>query len=60
MKSICICTKLRKSIPNNEKSMENEKEKKSRGNYTKNLDFINMKKLSKSITINLSRKLFLY
>ena len=50
---------LRKFMPNNGKSMANEKGNKSSGNCIKNLDFINMKKLSKAIAIELSRKLSL-
>ena len=57
MESIFNCKMLRKSMPNNEKSMENEKRKKSSGNFIKNSDFINIEKLSKSVVKDLSGKL---
>ena len=59
MESICSYKTLRKSMPNNGKSMANEKEKKSSKNCLKKSDFINMKNLSKFVATDLSGKLSL-
>ena len=59
MKGICCGKMPIKSMPNIQKSMANIKGKKSSKNSLKNSDFIYMKNLSKSITTDLSGKLFL-